>query len=34
MKTSVQSIIHTQLWKFLKEDGRFLRNASLSGHTI
>ena len=34
IKTSVQSIMHTQFLKFLKDDGRFLRNASLSGHTI
>ena len=29
-----QSIMHTQFLNFLKDDGRFLCNASLSGHTI
>ena len=34
IKTSVQSIKHTQFLNFLNDDGRFLHNASLSGHTV
>ena len=32
MKASVKSVMHTQFLKFLKDDGRFLRNASLSSY--